>query len=72
MGKKPYSGKITDILIRNTDVDPEALGVAEEKAIKQGERLGIIGGSLLSGVAGYLILRWALPAPGAKGASKAA
>ena len=36
------------------------------------ERLGIIGGSLLSGVAGYLILRWALPDPGAKGASEAA
>ena len=39
--------------------------------VRQGERLGIIGGSLLSGVAGYLILRWALPDTGSKGASEA-
>jgi type IV pilus assembly protein PilB len=39
MGKEPYSGKITDILIRTTGVDPETLGAAEAKAAKQGERL---------------------------------
>ncbi|MBT3296958.1 MAG: Flp pilus assembly complex ATPase component TadA [Verrucomicrobia bacterium] len=39
MGKEPYSGKITDILIRTAGVDPETLGAAEEKAAQQGERL---------------------------------
>ena len=39
MGKKPYSGKITDILIRGSGVNPEALSAAEANATKQGERL---------------------------------
>ncbi|NQU39953.1 MAG: Flp pilus assembly complex ATPase component TadA [Lentisphaerae bacterium] len=39
MGKNPYSGKITDILIRTAGVTPDALAAAEERALKKGERL---------------------------------
>jgi len=39
MGKETYSGKMTDILVRDAGVDPAALEEAEKKAANQGERL---------------------------------
>ncbi len=39
MGKEPYSGKMTDILVRDAGVDPAVLDEAEKKAANQGERL---------------------------------